>query len=88
MFDRFTRKNLSFCFTFLDPEFPIRGVDIGNPNAVAIDRFYAANLPGNLVGAAGVCYHPTGHIPRLDEKRNDRSDIVFVSTAQFDVLVD
>jgi hypothetical protein len=88
MFDRFTGKNLGFYITFLDPKFPICGMNIGNPNAVAIDWFYAANLPGNLVGAAGVCNHPTGHIPRLDEKRNDLSDIVFVSTAQFHVLVD
>jgi hypothetical protein len=88
MFDRFTRKNLGFFFTLLDPEFPVCGMNIGNPNAVAIDGLYSANLPGNLVGAAGVCYHPTGHIPRLDKKRNDLSDIVFVSTAQFHVLVD
>ena len=37
MFDRITRKNLGFCFTFLDPEFPIRGMNVGDSNAVAID---------------------------------------------------
>ena len=88
MFDRITRKNLGFCFTFLDPEFPIRGMNVGDSNAVAIDWLYSTYFPRDFVGAAGVGYHPTAHIPGLCEKRNDRSDIAFVSTAQFHVLAD